>query len=331
MKPVTSLRSRLLVGSILWTTGLVAVTNAVLLGMVMHRFSAPVLHLWAMSVFAIGLLAAGLFQIHSILSPFTKLRERLGAIREGRAQRLEGKFPEEVQPLVEDLNALLDHREERVRRAVARAGDLAHGLKTPLAILGQEASRLAVKGDHEGAEIIGQQVERMRHQIDYHLAQARATAAGNVAGTRAPVKESADGLVRALTRLHAEKGLDLRVSVPADHAVRVQREDLDEMLGNLLDNACKWTRSVVLIESCAVASNIQILIEDDGLGITEEMRTPVLQRGVRADEAVPGSGFGLAIVADLAELYGGSIVIEQAPSGGVRARLTLPSASAFAE
>jgi signal transduction histidine kinase len=326
MKPSSSLRFRLMAGTLFWTVGLLAVTNVVITGLVFHAFPGRIVHLVAMSLAAFGLLVAGLFHIRSILAPFRQLRARLGAVRDGTQQRLEGSLPTEVQPLVDDLNALLDHRSQLVSKAVAKAGDLAHGLKTPLAVLGQEAARLTSAGHYESAAIVGQQVERMRRQIDYHLAQARAAASGNVVGTRSSVLESVEGLSRTLARLYAEKGVDIRVSVQAGLCVRVPREDLDEMLGNLLDNACKWTKSGVSVQTAETASGVEIRIDDDGPGIPAELRTRVLQRGVRADEAAPGSGIGLAIVADLAEAYGGSIVIDGAPSGGVRARLTLPPA-----
>ncbi len=327
MKPTSALRSRLVVGSLLWTIGLVTVTNVVILGLLLHRYPGWTVHFGAMSVVALGLLIAGLAQLRSILAPFRQLQARLAAVRDGREQRLEGGYPPEVQPLVTDLNVLLDHRAQLVQRAVAKAGDLAHGLKTPLAVLGHEAERLTQAGHFEAAAIVSQQVERMRRQIDYHLAHARAAASGSTLGATGSVLDSAQGIARTLSRLHAEKGMAIEVLVSPAHCVRAQREDLDEMLGNLLDNACKWTKSKVTIESSEGPSGTLIVVEDDGPGIPANLRERVLQRGVRADEAAPGSGFGLAIVADLAELYRGSISIEASPLGGVRARLTLPSCS----
>jgi signal transduction histidine kinase len=161
----------------------------------------------------------------------------------------------------------------------------------------------------------------MRRQVDYHLAHARAAAAGAVPGAVTSIKDSADGLARALHRLYAERGIAVDVQVPADISVRVQREDLDEMIGNLLDNACKWARTRVIVAASQSESAVEITVDDDGSGLADEMREAVLQRGVRADEAAPGSGLGLAIVRDLAEVYGGSVSLEAAPLGGVRARL----------
>ena len=139
------------------------------------------------------------------------------------------------------------------------------------------------------------------------------------------IKESADGLARALHRLYAERGIAIDVRVPNDLSVRVQREDLDEMIGNLLDNGCKWARTCVVVDANRSANVVEVVIDDDGNGLASEMREAVLQRGVRADEASPGSGLGLAIVRDLAEAYGGSIAVEASPLGGLRARLRLPA------
>ena len=230
-----------------------------------------------------------------------------------------------MQPLVDDLNALIEHRERAVSRAVSKAGDLAHGLKTPLAVLAQEAERAETDGHHDLAATMSQQVERMRRQIDYHLAHARAAASGATPGVRCVVIASAEGLARTLLRLHAGRGIAIDVNVASDHCVRGQREDLDEMLGNLLDNACKWATSRVAVDASIDGASVVITVDDDGPGLAPSMREAVLQRGVRADQAAPGSGFGLAIVRDLAEVYGGSISLGAAPMGGLRARLQLPA------
>ena len=275
-------------------------------------------------LFAVFAMVAGLVQVRRGVSPINNLRARLAGLHEGRDRRVDGNYPTEVQPLVNDLNALLDHREQAVQRAVAKAGDLAHGLKTPLAILAHEAERARAAGQPEVAAAFTQQVDRMRRQVDYHLAHARAAAAGAAPGALCSIRESADGLARALHRLYAERGIAIDVRVPPDLSVRVQREDLDEMIGNLLDNACKWGRSHVTIDAAADAdARWRLLVDDDGSGLAEDMREAVLQRGVRADEAAPGSGLGLAIVRDLAEVYGGSISLDASPLGGLRGALTV--------
>jgi len=215
-----------------------------------------------------------------------------------------------------------------VQRAIAKAGDLAHGLKTPLAVLSQEAQRAEREGQSDLAVSVGSQVERMRTQIDYHLAHARAAASGAAPGTRSVVKSSADALARTLMQLYSQRGIAIDVYVAPEHAVRCQREDLDEMLGNLLDNACKWARTRVTVTSANGATGVTVItVDDDGPGLAPAMRASVLHRGVRADEAVPGSGLGLAIVRDVAAVYGGSIELAESPTSGVSARLTLPSLS----
>jgi signal transduction histidine kinase len=320
-----SLRGRLLIGALLWTGAMALATHLLVMTAVSHHVSGWSMHYGAMSLFVFGLLAAGLTQVRIGLSPLARLRRRLAEVRQGRHPRVEGRFPTEVEPLVSDLNALLDDRERSVARAQAKAGDLAHGLKTPLAVLSQEAERAAAAGQAELAATIAQQVERMRRQVDYHLAHARAAASGATLGARSAVAPAVDGLVRTLRRLHAERGLAIDVRIPAEQAVRCQREDLEEMLGNLLDNACKWAASRVAVASAEDGGGVTLTVDDDGPGLEPSLREAVLQRGVRADEAAPGSGFGLAIVRDLAELYGGQVLLEGSPLGGLRARLRLPA------
>ncbi len=327
-----SLRRRILVGSVLWTVGMILLATAfftVLMEMHPRTLNPYELHAFLrgpimLLVGAICLLA-GVRQVRRGLSRIDLLRSRLTGLHQGHDQRLEGDYPGEIQPLVNDLNSLLDTRERAVQRAIGKAGDLAHGLKTPLAILAQDADQAAQSGHADLAGSIRQQVARMQRQIDYHLAHARAAASGAAPGTRSPVRESAEGLRRALLRVHAERGISIDVRVPDGCAVRSQREDLDEMLGNLLDNACKWARTSVVVAAAPGEASVDIIVDDDGKGLPEGMRQAVLQRGVRADEAAPGTGLGLAIVRDLAELYGGAIALETSPDGGLRARLTLPS------
>jgi signal transduction histidine kinase len=319
----------------LWTVGLVVVSFAALALVFRYIPAMPFLgrqgaiHNWVFHTgpvlaFALVFLVAGALQVRRGLSGINQLRVRLSAVHEGRDTRVEGRYVSEVQPLVDDLNALLEQREQAVTRARAKAGDLAHGLKTPLAILAHEAERAEKGGNVELALAMRQQVDRMRRQIDYHLAHARAAAAGSGTSTaRSSIRDSADGLVRALTRLHAARGLTLDVGVDPSHMVRCEREDLDEMLGNLLDNACKWARTKVVITATEMDGDKVIAVEDDGAGLAPDMRERVLQRGVRADEAAPGSGLGLAIVRDLVELYGGTVTLETSSLGGLRAKLRL--------
>jgi signal transduction histidine kinase len=320
---------RLVVGSLLWTAGLLYVAHLIFVALFigLGAFIQPrrvVLTL----LLAVVFMFAGARIVQRGMASFRELRQRLADVREGRDRAVVGDFPAEVQPLVNDLNALLAHRDRRVADALAKAGDLAHGLKTPLAVLRHEADRAAAAGQGELAETLSQQVDRMHRQIEYHLAHARAAASGVTPGARCSVADSASGVVRTLERLHEQRGIAIDVHVPEQHVVRGQREDLDEMLGNLLDNACKWARTRVVLSSANGDGRVLITVDDDGPGIASSMREAVLQRGVRADQAAPGSGLGLAIVRELAELYEGSITLDASPLGGLRAQLQLPGAGA---
>jgi signal transduction histidine kinase len=334
-----SLKAHILLSAILWTVGLIAITGAFLHLVVFDHSSAHVVThspvqaaaYWTFSrhglvAAAIGVLCMflGFLQVRRGMSPINELRLRLATLHSGVDSRVTGKYPAEVQPLVEDLNALLDERERRVARAVAKASDLAHGLKTPLAVLAYEAQQARADGHEQLAAEIDQQIDRMRRQIDYHLAHARSAASSASTAARTLVAASAEGLARALRRLHAGKGLCIEIEVPPSEAFRGQREDLDEMLGNLLDNACKWARTRVKLTCSKQGEQIVVAVDDDGPGIEPSMREAVMRRGVAADEA-QGSGLGLAIVRDLAEIYGGSISLEESPMRGTHARLTLPA------
>ena len=326
-----SLRARLVLGALVWMT---AVLIAIIALVVRLTRNHPEIAMRHATHIAMGLLAGasvvgGLFLIWKAVAPFQRLRAGLSLVREGRGQSIEGDYPSEVQPLVDDLNALLEDRERAVARALATAGDLAHGLKTPLAVLAQEAEQARAAGHHELAATLRQQIERMQRQIDYHLARARATSSSGAApGLRCPVLPSVEGLARTMRRLHAGRELSIDIDVSPEHEIRGRREDLDEMLGNLIDNACKWAQSRVAISSSITSpgadDRLVITVDDDGPGLDPSIRAQVLQRGVRADQHVGGSGLGLAIVSDLADLYGGSVALETSPLGGTRARLQLP-------
>ena len=331
MTPPLSLKSRLLLGTVLWTIGLVIMASALLIALIEFQPHVSI-HVTIHDLFkrplvlmlGVFCMLAGFLQVRRGVSPINNLRQRLAGLHQGRDRRIEGRYPTEVEPLVTDLNALLESREQAVRRAVAKAGDLAHGLKTPLALLTHEAARARAAGQPDVAAAIDQQVERMRRQVDYHLAQARAAAASAAPGTVCAVRESAEGLARAMHRLHAGRGISIDVLVPPELTVRVQRQDLDEMIGNLLDNASKWTQSRITVDARRAGDALEVIVDDDGSGLDAGLRETVLQRGVRADEAAPGSGLGLAIVRDLAEVYGGSIELDASPLGGLRAVLRLP-------
>lgn len=334
---MSTLRGRVLFGAILWTTGLVAALG-ISYPWLAWRGRAPhsvrvitlvhspgmALHTVLLLAVAIACMAAGFSLVRRAFSPFDALRARLAGVRKGTETGLPGEYPAEVQPLVDELNALLAHTQRTVERATAKAGDLAHGLKTPLAVLSNEADRLRSSGDPGLADVLAREIAQMRRQIDWHLAHARAAASGTALHERAPIADSVEGLRRALGQLHAGRGIAIESRVAPAHAFHGRREDLDEMLGNLLDNACQWARTRVAVGANAEAGRVAVTVDDDGPGIPPELRESVLRRGVRADEAGPGSGLGLAIVRELAELYGGTIALGASPSGGLRARLELP-------
>jgi signal transduction histidine kinase len=324
-----SLQRRLIILFLVWVVALLIIAVFAIHFFPQDRQWALRVH-YAMPIGAgLVFMAAGIVIVRRGLSPFSVLRHRLADVRDGRSARLEGVYPIEVTPLVDDLNMLLDDRERRVAQAVARAGDLAHGLKTPIAVLVQDIERADATGQHELAASMRRQVERMRRQIDVHLTQARATASGATAGTGAKVADAIGGLVRTMERLYADRSLAIIVDVSAELAVRVPVEDLEEMIGNLLDNACKWAASHVTVTAASQGSSVIVHVDDDGAGLSASMRERVLHRGVRADEAAPGSGLGLAIVRDLAAAYAGSIVLDGSPAGGLRATLALPAQTAL--
>jgi len=334
-----SLHARLVTGVAIWSIGIIIAASAIGIAVIkLHPRQGMLVHTGLLALGGAVLVTAGVSVLRRGLSPFSLLQERLAAIRGGRVTRLEGDYPTEVAPLVRDLNELLEDRDQRVTRAAARAGDLAHGLKTPLAIIAQDAERLADRGDIELAQSIASQIERMRRHIDWHLVQARATASAAGTAARASVADSVRALMRTMERLYVDRSLGLTFdarsggrdhsNADADLVVRVPVEDLEEMLGNLLDNACKWARSQVVVSIETHPESIRIAVDDDGPGLTLERRAEVLQRGMRGDEAAPGSGLGLAIVRDLVELYDGSFELEASASGGLSARLTLPRVTA---
>jgi len=324
-----SLRGRIVAGALLWSIGLFVLLNHVVVRAVASAMPGlPNDRLFLFSLTGILFVLAGLLLVGSALRRVDSVRRGVASLRSGEGTRLEGGGLAELEPLVRDMNALLDHRERVLRRALTTAGDLAHGLKTPLAIVAQEAERLEATNESESAATIAEQVERMRRQVDYHLARARTSASGAPYGAHVDLRPVAERLVRTIGHLYADRGPRFAIDIPESCTVRCETEDLEEMLGNILENACKWARSVVTISATNTPTGVAMVIDDDGPGIDPAMRDRVLQRGVRADEASQGSGLGLAIVSDLADLYGGSLTLDTAPGGGLRVRIALPSGTA---
>ncbi|CAB3921834.1 ATP-binding protein [Achromobacter ruhlandii] len=279
--------------------------------------------LWSLGALAAGMVVAAVVQVAVGLRPLGRLRRQLAAQQGRNSVRIEGRFPSEIQPLVDDFNRVLAVNADIVQRARTQAGNLAHAVKTPLTILGNAAAR------EEGAfaRLVREQVAMAQRQIDHHLARARAAAASGTAGGRTPLRAPLQALLRVMQRLYAARGLALEMDEFSDRLeFRGEEQDLQEMVGNLLDNACKWAARRVRIGAQADAPDrLRIVIDDDGPGISEDERERIFERGVRMDEQHPGSGLGLDIVRDLAGTYGGEVSAGQSPLGGLRVTLILPA------
>lgn len=261
------------------------------------------------------------------LAPFTVLANAMRRVRAGEVDSVEGRYPAEVQPLVTELNTLIMGQRESLLRARAQAGNLAHGLKGPLAIIADEAFQLEQKGDRAAAAAITDQCRSMQVHIDHHIARARAQAMARAPGTRSSVEAVTDAIVAALSRLHAASGVAITREVEPELLVALDEQDLNELLANLVDNAFKFAASRITIRAFTSEETLaQITIEDDGPGLPEEARERVFAPGARLDESKPGTGLGLAIVRDLVELYHGTITLRSTPAGGLRVELTLPKA-----
>lgn len=281
----------------------------------------------ALLVLMLLLCAGALLQVTLGLAPLSQLRAALSALRDGRTQRLEGRYPTEVQPLVDDLNSVLDRQRSTLERARTQAGNLAHALKTPLTLLGQAASNAsrAVAVRDELPALVLDQVQVARRHIDWHLARARAAAAQGAGGLRTPLQPVADGLVRVMQKVYANRKLSIRAEIDARLAFAGESQDLQEMLGNLLDNACKAARTQVLVSAMQTGPLLRVTVDDDGPGIAPDQVAKALARGHRLDESTPGSGLGLAIVQELATLYEGTVELGVSPLGGLVVVINLPA------
>lgn len=283
----------------------------------------------ALGTFAVMLVAASALLILLAMRPLSQLRSALEPVRAGHSTRLDGEFPNEVQPLVDELNMLLASTSDLIQRARTQAGNMAHGLKTSLAVLTDEAYRLRDQGITNASDTILAQCHRMQSHVDYQIARARAVALRSAPGTIASVSKAAGDIVSALRRLHADRVLEIINTIPDDVMVASDPQDLNEMLANLVDNACKHARAKVRI-SCAptvARETVQIIVEDDGRGLPPEAFEVVFRIGEQWDSQKPGGGLGLTIVRDLARLYGGDVKLETSVLGGLRAVLELRQAS----
>jgi signal transduction histidine kinase len=276
----------------------------------------------------VALLLTTALQVRFGLAPLKRITDSLAEIRSGRAERLQGEFPVEIAPLARETNALIEANREIVERARTHVGNLAHALKTPLSVIVNEA---AARGNDPLAHKVLEQTDIMRDQVARQLERARLAARSSVIGTLVEIPPVVTALARTMEKLYRARDIAIDVDVPKDTRFRGEQQDLEEMIGNLVDNSCKWAQSRVAIEVLADQPaagdgkrRVRIIVDDDGPGLSPAEREQVSQRGQRLDETKPGSGLGLSIVIELAGLYGGVLTLGTAPIGGLRAELALP-------
>lgn len=277
----------------------------------------------ALLLLGAGLILAVVVQVRVGLKPLFDLRRDIANVRQGKAERLAGAYPSELEPVAQELNALLSHNQEVVARQRTHVGNLAHALKTPLSVMQAEAER------HTGdfASIVKRQTQAMREQVDHYLRRARAAARAQGSGERTLIEPVIDELARTLEKIFQDRGIGIDWTCPPDLAFLGERQDLQEIIGNVLENACKWAQGEVSVQvQAATAGRFLVVIEDDGPGLPPERRAEVLQRGARLDETAPGSGLGLSIVDELARAYGGWVQLAGARLGGLRVDISLPAA-----
>jgi signal transduction histidine kinase len=281
----------------------------------------------AFTMLAIALAMVAMFQVRFGLRPLRRLQSELVAIRRGEDERISGVYPSEIAPLAEELNLLIGANRDILDRARTQVGNLAHALKTPLSVILNEA----YSSPSPLADKVGEQATIMREQIGFYLDRARAAARAGAIGAATQVAPCLDSLLRAFRKIYAERGVVFTGEAQPEIRFLGERQDLEEMIGNLLDNAGKWARREVVIkidaETPASAESrpfLRIIIDDDGPGLAPDQILEATQRGRRLDETKPGSGLGLSIVADLAAAYGGALELEKNPAGGLRANLRVP-------
>ncbi len=275
----------------------------------------------ALGVLALGIVIGVVVLIRYGLRPLHEILDKLGDVRAGRRDTLDGEYPSELSPLVKEINTLIVQNRKVVERARTHVGNLAHALKTPLAVLKNEA-----KGADRVSEVVRRQTEAMISNVNHYLKRAQAAAQAEVLGARTEVKEPIEGIARMLERLHRDKRIAIDVHADSKAVFRGERGDLDELVGNLLENAAKWCKSRVNVTVTRSDDGIRVIVDDDGPGLPAEHRAKALERGKRLDESEPGTGLGLSIVTELADIYGGRLHLEDSPIGGLRARLELPAA-----
>ncbi|WP_291604050.1 HAMP domain-containing sensor histidine kinase [Bradyrhizobium sp.] len=283
----------------------------------------------SLGIIAIGLIGGAYAQIAYGLHPLARIRQEVIAVRSGQNRQLPDDLPSEVQPLVTELNGMIAANLNMVERARVLAGNFAHALKTPLAVLSAEAKELEERGHSETARLLSEQCSRMALLIDYQTARARASSLTNAGAFSHPADVVRD-VISAFSRLNAGRGKAFELDSDAtDTVVACDPNDLTEMVGNLIDNAAKWARERVVVSLRDLGDKVEILVEDDGPGIPAEHRQAVFGIGVRLDEKMPGTGLGLAITHDLAALYGGQLRIERSRYDGAAVHLVLNKLAAL--
>lgn len=271
-----------------------------------------------------GLVFAAFLQVAIGLRPLHRLGADIADIRQGRTARLKGEYPTEIAPLTDELNALLDHNAEVVDRARTHVGNLAHALKTPLSVILNESRDQATPFSN----LVRRNAEAMGANIDHYLKRAQAAARAETIGARTDIAPALDDIARMLEKLYgAKKDLDLSVEAGPRLAFRGERQDFDEMAGNLIENACKYGGGQVRVVAALEGDRLRIDVEDDGPGLAADKRDIALARGARLDETAPGQGLGLSIVGELASMYGGRLELADSELGGLKARLLLPAAT----
>jgi signal transduction histidine kinase len=275
----------------------------------------------ALAILATGLVVGVVVLIRFGLHPLHEIQDKLHDVRAGRRDTLDGEYPAEMSPLVKEINTLINHNRKVVDRARTHVGNLAHALKNPLAVLMNES-----RGADRMSETVRRQAEAMSANVTHYLKRAQAAAQAEVLGARTEIKEPIEGIARMLERLHREKDITIDVEADPRAVFRGEKGDLDELVGNLLDNAAKWCKSRVQVKVSRNDDGVEIIVDDDGPGLPAENRAKALERGKRLDESEPGTGLGLSIVTELADIYGGRLHLEDSPIGGLRARLELPAA-----
>jgi signal transduction histidine kinase len=275
-----------------------------------------------MTTLGLTFLVAIYLQVDFGLRPLGFLRREIAAIRNGRAERLSPTFPDEISPVVEEVNALIDHNRQLIDRARNEAGNLAHALKNPLSVLSHEIADL----DPERRAVLAAQLDSISGQVERILQRIRAAGPSAGGHARVDLADVADDLTFSLGTIYRERRLDLSFDIAPGTAFAGDRGDLVEMLGNLCDNACKWARSRVTVRADHRDGRLAVAIEDDGPGIAATERQNVLARGQRLDERVSGSGLGLDIVHEIVTLYRGRLDLSDSALGGLRVELDLPAA-----